>query len=285
MILLDGKTTSKKYLKQIKIQVEKFVGEIGRPPRLDMILVGNDYSSEKYISMKERTARKAGFEGVIHRFDTNCSTRDIVEKMQELNSYNGVDGFMIQLPLPKHIDEETVLNAIDPQKDVDGLTSYNLGKLLQGNTEVFYSATPMGIKLLLDEYKIEYEEKRVVIIGRSKEVGLPLFGIFNNANSTVTITHSHTQNIKDICKTADILVSSVGIPKYITSDFVKDGAVVIDVGINMDPQSHILTGDVDYNNVAVKCSYITPVPGGVGPMTITALMWNTVESWKMRLNK
>lgn len=280
MIILDGKKTSKKYLDEIKATVASLQTRIGRSPRLDMILVGDDYASEKYIGMKERTAGKVGFEGIVHRLPETSTTEDVIELIEELNVYKAVDGFMVQLPMPEQIDENRVLSQIDPAKDVDGLTSHNLGKLLDNDDSAYVSATPMGIKLLLDEYKVDYKQKRVVILGRSKEVGLPLFGIFNNADCTVTVAHSKTKDIEKLCKSADILVSSVGIPKFVKIEHVKEGAVVIDVGINMDPNSHILIGDVDYLNVAPICSYITPVPGGVGPMTISALMWNTLQSWK-----
>jgi len=282
MQILDGKNTAQKINDSIREQILKDLESLGRPPRIDMILVGDEYGSAKYVSMKEKRASELGFDGVVHRLEKSSKTKDVKNKVQELNLFSAVDGFMIQLPMPDHIDEVSVLEQIDPRKDVDGLTSVNLGKLFQKDPSAIASATPKGIMLLMENYGIELEGLNAVVVGRSKIVGLPMAALLNEANCTVTIAHSRTRDLKSICKRADILVSAVGMPNFITTDFIKPGAIVIDVGINKATEGNIPVGDVDYLKVAPMTSYITPVPGGVGPMTISALMWNTLHVWKSR---
>lgn len=280
MEILDGKTFSQKIKAKLSDDIKSSVDLGYRPPRLDMILVGDNYGSQKYVGMKEKAVQSIGMDGVVHRLHAQSNTEDVLEMVAELNQHPGVDGFMVQLPMPDHIDEKAVLEAIDPLKDVDGLTVLSLGRIFHNRDDGFVSATPQGIMLLLDEYGIDLEGKEVVIVGRSKIVGLPLLATMINANATVTVAHSRTRDLENVTKRADVLVSSVGKAHFINNSHVKEGAVVIDVGINPDPNSGKLVGDVDYESVKDKCSYISPVPGGVGPMTIAALLWNCVEAWK-----
>lgn len=278
MKILDGKKTAGKIYQQISKGIENSKGAIGRSPRLDMILVGENFASAKYIKMKKKRAAEVGIESVIHELPEDISQRELIAKIEELNKYDGVDGFMVQLPLPDHFDSREVLSHIDPSKDVDGLTAMNLGRLYQGDERAFASATPQGVLLLLEEYKIDLTGKNVVIIGRSGVVGLPLSALMTSADATVTVAHSKSVDLAKICKTADILVSATGKPKLVDEKFVKEGAIVIDVGINLDKYGS-LCGDVDFESVKDIVSYISPVPGGVGPMTIAALMWNCYRKW------
>ncbi|GAB4157230.1 MAG: bifunctional methylenetetrahydrofolate dehydrogenase/methenyltetrahydrofolate cyclohydrolase FolD [Candidatus Dojkabacteria bacterium] len=278
MQILDGKATSKKILEQVQQGIALNLSKIGRPPRLDMILVGDSYASQTYVEMKEKKARSLGIDGVIHRLPESCSQAEIEALVQELNVYDRVDGFMIQLPLSAKFDQKAILELINPVKDVDGLTSANLGRLFQNNPNAIVSATPLGIKLLLEEYNIDVAGKRAVVIGRSGTVGLPTAAILNNMNATVTVTHSKTVNLEEVCREADILVAAVGKAGMVKAQFVKEGAIVIDVGINMGADGKPC-GDVDFEGVKEKASYISPVPGGVGPMTIAALLWNVYSLW------
>ncbi len=277
MVLFDGKQVSEKLLNQLCENVTQKPLQKGRAPRLDIILVGDDYASVKYVEMKRKKAEQIGISSVVHRLEADVLEQEVLEKISELNSYDEVDGFMIQLPLPKHLNEDHIVKNIDPSKDVDGMTAENLGLLFWGNERAIASATPRGIITLLKEYEIELAGKSAVILGRSKIVGLPLAAILNRENCTVTIAHSKTKDVRSVAKEADILISAVGMPNYVDETFVKQGAVVIDVGTNKDPDTGLLVGDVNFKRVAHMTSYITPVPGGVGPMTIVSLMQNLMD--------
>lgn len=281
MIILDGKKLSQKIINDLR---QKIVSHKNCQPRLDIILVGNDPASFKYVENKNKKAKELGMIGEIHHFADFAKTAEIISKIQELNSNPSVNGIMVQLPLPPQIDQAQVLNSINFQKDVDGLTATNLGLLFQNHTHAFIPATPMGIIKLLQEHQINLVGKNAVIIGRSPIVGIPLSALFLKENATVTICHSHTQNLKEICQAADIIVTAISKPKFIKSDFVKSGAIVVDVSTNIDLVSSKITGDVDFDNVCSIASFITPVPGGVGPMTIACLLENTFTAWK-RQNK
>lgn len=271
MILLDGKSLSQKIIDGLK---EK-VSTLSFPPRLDIILVGQDAASLKYVAMKQKKAESIGISGQIIQLPDTATTSQIIHQTNLLNHDPAVSAFMVQLPLPASVDSQKILLAIDPAKDADGLNPINLGKLFTQDPTAIASATPLGILRLLQNYQIDLSGKNAVIIGRSPIVGLPLFALLNNANATVTMCHSHTADLSQICQTADILVSAVGKPKFITSDMVKSGAIVVDVGTHYD-QNGQLSGDVDFDAVASRCSYITPVPGGVGPMTIACLLENAL---------
>jgi len=276
MILLDGKNTAQKILENLKNEIQKNLIK----SRLDIILVGDDKASLQYDEMKQKKALEIGIDGRIHHLPQNSTTAQVLNLVNELNNDNNVTAFMVQLPLPPQINTSEVLNNIDPKKDADGLTSINLGLLFQKDKEAIASATPLGVIKLLEEYKINIEGKNAIIIGRSHFIGLPLSALLLGKNATVTICHTHTKDLKNICKNADILITSAGKSKLITKDFVKNGAVVIDIGLSSDPESEKLVGDVDFEQVSKIAAFITPVPGGVGPMTIASLLINTVEIWK-----
>lgn len=278
MQILDGKKLSEKILSDLKNELEKF----SEKPTLDIILVGDDPASLQYDEMKQKRAKSIGIDGQIHHLPQDSTTQDVLKKIEELNQNKKVTAFMIQLPVPKQIDTPTILNAIDSKKDADGLTSINLGLLFQRNKNAIASATPLGVIELLKEYNIDLVGKNAVIIGRSPFIGLPLSALFLKENATVTICHSYTKNLKKICQKADILVTCVGRQNFITADFVKKNAIVIDIGLSPDSKTGKLVGDVDFKKVSKKCSFITPVPGGVGPMTIASLISNTVDIFKKR---
>lgn len=282
MIILNGKEVSKEVLANISEEIEKIKNNNKRIPRLDVILVGDDFASIKYVEMKRKVAEEVGIDVNIHHFGDDVTTDEIINLIEELNSNNSVDGIMVQLPLPKHIENLEVLDSIATDKDVDGLTPTNLGKLFQRDESAILSATPLGIIELLEHYNIDVAGKNVVILGASEIVGKPLSAILLNKHATVTLCNSYTSNIKKITSCADILVSAIGKPLFVTSDFIKDGCVVVDVGSNKHPITGKLVGDVDFDNVKDKCSYITPVPGGVGPMTIASLMLNLIHSYNAR---
>lgn len=284
MKILDGKQTAQAIYDRIKESISRGIGDIGRPPRLDMILVGENFGSEKYVKMKQKRAEEVGIKSIIHRLPEDVTQRQLEDKIIELNLYEDVDGFMIQLPLPPHLDQNSALEKIKPSKDVDGLSPVNLGLLFGGDKHAIASATPMGIMLLLKEYEIDVAGKNVVIVGRSSVVGMPLAALMNQADATVTIAHSKTKKLDEICKRADILVSATGKAGLITEGWVGKGAVVIDVGINMDEGGKVC-GDVDRPAVETDAGYLSPVPGGVGPMTIAALMHNCYEIWAKRNSK
>jgi methylenetetrahydrofolate dehydrogenase (NADP+)/methenyltetrahydrofolate cyclohydrolase len=288
MILLDGKKTSQEIKDEIKIEVDNIRKAGGKIPHLAAVLVGNVGASLTYVSSKIKSCEEVGFISSMVELPETVSQDDLLKKIQELNANPQVDGYIVQLPLPAHIDEKKVLEAVDPKKDVDGFHPENVGKMML-NLPTFLPATPYGIMQLLERYKIETEGKHCVVVGRSNIVGLPMSILMgrntNPGNCTVTLTHSKTKNIKEVCKTADILIVALGKPNYVTADMVKDGAVVVDVGITRVTDTSkkagfSIVGDVKFDEVAPKCSYITPVPGGVGPMTIASLMMNTVLAAK-----
>lgn len=283
MEILDGKKAAQAIRDVLKIDVAQRVNEGKKIPHLAAILVGNNGASETYVAAKVKACEETGFKSTLIRFEGDTSESALLEKIDELNLDPDIDGILVQLPLPKHIDDKQVINAIAPSKDVDGFHPMSVGKMVEG-LPTFVPATPYGIMLLLQHYKIETKGKHAVVIGRSNIVGRPisilLSGNSNPGNCTVTICHSHTTNLKEICLQADIIVAAIGIPEFVKADMVKEGAVVIDVGITRVEDAtrksgFRLKGDVDFTGVSLKSSFITPVPGGVGPMTIAALMKNT----------
>jgi methylenetetrahydrofolate dehydrogenase (NADP+)/methenyltetrahydrofolate cyclohydrolase len=277
MVILDGKRVADGIYQKIELELGRH--ENVRLPRLDIFRVGNSFGSRKYVNMKERVAKRLGFDVRLHEFGDNANPKSVVKKLKEVNGLERVDGCMVQLPLAEDFSasQDVLIDLIDINKDVDGMKPESLGRLFVGD-ECFASATPKGIMLLLEEYAIQLEGKEVVVIGRSSIVGLPLFALMNRANATVTLCHSKTEELKSVASRADILVTAVGKAGMIGESYVKEGAVVVDVGISPDQYGNT-AGDVDLKSVKDKVSYITPVPGGVGPMTIAALMSNTFESW------
>jgi len=270
-IILDGKNLRDKLLSNLKEKIQK----LPEAPSLAVILVGNDTASQIYVNNKKKTAEKIGIKSQVITYPAEVEQKELLAKIQELNNDNSVHAILVQLPLPAHINKTEVINAISPDKDVDCFTSINYGKLAAGLTPAVYPCTPKGVLLLLDEYNISLDGKHVVVAGRSNLVGKPMSLLALNRNATVTICHSHTKNLAEITKTADILISAVG-KDIINADMVKENCVVIDIGIFKD-KNNKLRGDVDFEEVSKKVSYISPVPGGIGPMTITSLMLNTYE--------
>jgi len=281
--ILNGKTTSQKILDEISAKVKQVTIDGRRFPRLDIILVGQDYGSIKYVKMKEKTAQEVGILCQTHHLDQGTTTEDVLNLVRALNAFEQTDGFMIQLPLPDHIDTNLILESIDPSKDVDGLTSVNLGRLFKGDPTAIPPATPLGIMRLLEEYNIEVSGKKVIILGSSNIVGKPLVALMLRKKATVTVCNSKTVNIQEISQTADILVSAVGKPFFVNSEFIKHESVLIDVGANKHPETGKLVGDVDWEDVAGIPSYITPVPGGVGPMTVASLMLNLIGCYERNI--
>ena len=269
--ILDGKKLRDKIFEDLKEKIDK----MKKKPTLAVILVGENPASQIYVRNKKKTAEKLGINSLSIEYPADISEKELVAKIEELNNDKNVTAILVQLPLPKHINKNKVIDAILPQKDVDGLTPYNLGKLFSGEKPYVYPCTPKGILLLLDEYNIELDGKIIVVIGRSNLVGKPVAQMLLNRNATVTMCHSHTKNLSEITKTADIVVSAVG-KNVIGEKMLKSNCVVIDVGIFRDEDGKI-SGDVDFENVSKVTAYISPVPGGVGPMTIASLMLNTVE--------
>lgn len=288
MQIIDGKLTSATIKQEIAAEVEQIKANGGRAPHLAAVLVGNDPASETYVSSKVKSCKEVGFTSTELRFPADMSEEELLQLVDKLNNQEDLDGYIVQLPLPKHIDETKVLMAISPDKDVDGFHPCNLGKMMTG-LPTFIPATPAGIMELLTRYGVETSGKHCVVIGRSNIVGTPMSVLMSRkgADSTVTICHSRTKNLKEITLQADILIVALGKPKFVTADMVKEGATVIDVGIHRVPSSETksgfrLVGDVDYAEVAPKCSFITPVPGGVGPMTIVSLLQNTLKAYRFR---
>ncbi|MBP3298423.1 MAG: bifunctional methylenetetrahydrofolate dehydrogenase/methenyltetrahydrofolate cyclohydrolase FolD [Muribaculaceae bacterium] len=290
MTLIDGKQTAADIKKEIAAEVAAMVARGERAPHLAAILVGHDGGSETYVANKVKACEMCGFTSTLLRFDEDITEEKLLAEIDRLNRDDSVDGFIVQLPLPRHIDEQKVTEAVDPAKDVDGFHPVNVGKLSIG-LPCFKSATPSGIIDLLDRYGIQTRGKHAVVLGRSNIVGKPIASLLlqkaQPGNCTVTVCHSATPNIKEICLQADIIVAALGSPAFLTADMVKPGAVVIDVGTTRVPDASRksgfrLCGDVDFDNVAPLCSYITPVPGGVGPMTICALMKNTLQARKQK---
>jgi methylenetetrahydrofolate dehydrogenase (NADP+)/methenyltetrahydrofolate cyclohydrolase len=259
-------------------------------PHLVAVLVGNNGASETYVASKVRACQEVGFKSTLIRLEEDISSLKLLDVIIDLNRDPDVHGILVQLPLPKHISEEEVINTIDPNKDVDGFHPNNIGRMILGHP-TFIPATPYGIMLLLEHYKIDTKGKHAVVVGRSNIVGRPISILLSEnrpqGNCTVTICHSHTKNLKEICQSADIIIAALGRPHFITTDMVKEGAVIVDVGITRVPDAskksgYRIAGDVDFENVAPKCSFITPVPGGVGPMTIAALMKNTFKACALK---
>lgn len=290
MQLLDGKETAKTIKAEIAVAVKKRKAEGKKIPHLAAILIGSDGGSMTYINNKLKSCEECGFESTLMRYDDSISEETLLNKIEALNQDKSIDGFIVQLPLPAHIDEMKVTLAIDPMKDVDGFHPMNLGKMAL-NLPCFISATPSGIIELLTRNKIQTAGKKCVIIGRSNIVGMPLSILLsqnaNPGNCTVTLAHSQTQNLKEICLTADILIAAIGQPEFVTADMVKEGAIVVDVGTTrVDDASKVagwrLSGDVKFDEVAPKCAHISPVPGGVGPMTVASLMMNTLKAMELK---
>lgn len=288
MTLIDGKATAAAIKAEIAEEVAAMVASGAKRPHLAAILVGHDGGSETYVKNKVIACEACGFESTLIRFEDTVSEQELLDKVAELNADSAVDGFIVQLPLPRHIDSQKVIEAIDPRKDVDGFHPVNVGRMSIG-LPCFVSATPLGILTLLERYHIETRGKRCVVLGRSNIVGKPMAQLLMQkrqpGDCTVTVCHSHTENLKAICAEADILIAAIGIPHFVTADMVKEGAVVIDVGTTRVPDASRksgfrLCGDVKFDEVAPKTSYITPVPGGVGPMTICSLMKNTLQAAK-----
>ena len=287
MQILDGKKAAQSIKDSLKLEAAQLSIEGKKIPHLVAILVGNNGASETYVAAKVKACAEVGFKSTLIRFDDSVAAFKLTEQITEMNADPDVDGILVQQPLPDHISDEDVINSVDPNKDVDGFHSQSIGRLVQG-MPTFIPATPYGIMLLLEYYKIETRGKHAVVLGRSNIVGRPMSILLSmNAdpgNCTVTICHSQTKNIKEICRQADILIAALGKPEFVKEDMVKEGAVIIDVGITRvtDPgrkSGYRLSGDVDFEKVASKCSFITPVPGGVGPMTIAALLKNTFRSF------
>ncbi|MFZ9742376.1 MAG: bifunctional 5,10-methylenetetrahydrofolate dehydrogenase/5,10-methenyltetrahydrofolate cyclohydrolase [Chitinophagaceae bacterium] len=286
MEILDGKLVSNAVKERLKQQTADRIKSGKKIPHLAAILIGNNGASETYVASKVKSCSEIGYKSTLIRLPEDISETSLLNKLNELNDEFDIDGILVQLPLPKHISEQKVIETIYPTKDVDGFHPESVGRMVQG-LPTFYPATPYGILLLLEHYKIETKGKHVVVIGRSNIVGRPISIMLSKneypGNSTVTVCHSHTSNLNEICLQADIIIAALGKPEFLTSDMVKAGAVVVDVGITRVEDSSkksgfSIKGDVDFQNVAPKCSYITPVPGGVGPMTIAALMMNTFKA-------
>ncbi|MEP7278727.1 MAG: bifunctional methylenetetrahydrofolate dehydrogenase/methenyltetrahydrofolate cyclohydrolase FolD [Bacteroidota bacterium] len=286
MEILDGKATSKAIIDELKIKVAQRVSEGKKTPQLAAVLVGSNGASETYVAAKVKACNDIGFKSSLSRLPETISENKLLEVVEDLNNDPDVDGILVQLPLPKHISDEKIINAILPSKDVDGFHPISVGRMVQG-LPTFVPATPYGIMLMLEHYKINTRGMNAVVVGRSNIVGRPMSILLssnaNPGNCTVTICHSHTKNLAAICSQADLLVAALGRQEFVTADMVKEGAIVIDVGITRVPDASkksgfALKGDVHYASVAPKCSYITPVPGGVGPMTIAALMTNTFRA-------
>lgn len=276
-VILDGKSLRNKILEELKTKLEKY----NKKPTLVVILVGDNPASKIYVNNKKKTAENLGINSIIIEYPENVEENVLLKKIEDLNNDDNVTAILVQLPLSKHIDKSKVINTISPQKDVDGFTPYNFGRLFEGEEPYVYPCTPKGIIKLLDEYNIKIAGQHAVIVGRSNIVGKPLSQMLLNRNATVTICHSHTKNLAEITKTADILISAVG-GKIIGKNMLKQNSVVIDVGIFKDENGKT-RGDIDFENVAPVASYISPVPGGVGPMTIAMLMSNTVELFEKNL--
>ena len=280
MQLIDGKSLANKVQTNVTTEVDKLKQEKNIVPGLAVILIGDDPASHAYVKMKAKACEKVGFYSITHNMPDTISQDEIIATIEMMNNNPRIDGILVQLPLPKHVDTDKILEVIDPKKDVDGFHAYNVGRLVT-NLDTFVACTPLGVMKMFEEYHIELEGKDVCVVGASNIVGKPMASLLLNANATVTITHIHTKDLKAHTSRADIIVVGVGVPGLIKEDMVKDGAIVIDIGINRIADGS-LVGDVDFTNVSKKCSFITPVPGGVGPMTIAMLLSNTLKSAKVR---
>lgn len=286
MITLDGKLTSQKIKEKLLQQVTEQVAKGGKRPHLAAILIGNNGASETYVAAKVKSCKESGFLSTLIRLEATVTEATLLQHIVDMNNDDSIDGILVQLPLPAHISEQKVIETIAPKKDVDGFHPESVGRMVQG-LSTYYPATPYGILLLLEEYKIETKGKHAVVIGRSNIVGRPISILLSKndypGNCTVTVCHSHTPNLKEICLQGDIIIAALGKPEFLTADMVKPGAVMVDVGITRiadasKKSGFSIKGDVAFNEVASKCSYITPVPGGVGPMTIAALLMNTFKA-------
>ncbi len=286
MIILDGKKTSNDIKAEIAESVKEIVANGSRPPHLAAVIVGDDGASLTYVGSKVRACKRVGFESTLIKLPKSISENELLEKVEELNNDENIDGYIVQLPLPKHIDSQKILTAVNPDKDVDGFHPTNFGKMTLG-LPTFISATPYGIMELLKRYRVETSGKHTIVIGRSDIVGRPISILMSQksdtGNSTVTLAHSRTKNLGELTKKADIIISAIGVPNFIKDDMVKDGVVVIDVGITRvsdnSKKGYKIVGDVDYENISKKSSYITPVPGGIGTMTIAMLLKNTLLAY------
>ena len=279
--IIDGKLVSRTIRDEIAAEVREVTSKYGKAPGLAVILVGDNPASAVYVRNKHRACLEVGIRSYQIELPADTTEEELLEKIKELNCDNAVNGILVQLPLPSHISEETVINSISQDKDVDAFHPANVGRIMIGNYD-FLPCTPAGIMSLLDYYNIEIAGKRCAVIGRSNIVGKPMAMLLMEKNGTVTVCHSRTRNMEEITKEADILVVAIGKPQFVKDNMVKDGAVVVDVGINRLPDGR-LVGDVDFDTVSKKASYITPVPGGVGPMTITTLLKNTVVAFKKQI--
>ena len=284
MVVLDGKKTSNDIKEEIKITVSSMKSRGQRPPHLAAVLVGNDGASLTYVGSKVRSCDYVGFDSTLIRLESNITEDDLLHHIRGLNEDDNLDGYIVQLPLPRHINEEKILLAIDPKKDVDGFHPANFGRMAL-ELKAFIPATPFGIMQLLERYKVPTKGKHCVVVGRSHIVGRPISILMSqkgiSGNATVTLAHSHTKNLEDLTRTADIVIMALGIPEFLKANMIKEGAVIIDVGItrvqdNNNQKGYIIKGDVCYEEVSKKASFITPVPGGVGPMTIAMLLKNTL---------
>jgi methylenetetrahydrofolate dehydrogenase (NADP+) / methenyltetrahydrofolate cyclohydrolase len=293
MKIMDGKLVSQAVKDDLRKKVQDLNANGMKKPHLAAILVGTNGASETYVASKVRSCEEVGFTSTLIRRDTGVSQEELLAEITKLNNNRDVDGILVQLPLPKHISEQLVIDTISADKDVDGFHPESVGRMVQG-LPAFYPATPYGILLMIEHYGIETKGKHAVVIGRSNIVGRPISILLNRndypGNCTVTVCHSHTHNLKEICLQADIIVAALGKPEFLKGDMVKEGAVVVDVGITRveDPSKKsgfAIKGDVDFKEVAEKCSFITPVPGGVGPMTIAALLMNTYKACQLRSKK
>ena len=292
MQLIDGKAVAAAIKEEIAAEVKSIIADGGKQPHLAAVLVGHDGGSETYVKNKVLACEQCGFKSTLIRFEDDITEEELLNCVKQLNEDSDVDGFIVQLPLPKHINEQRIIEAIDYRKDVDGFHPINVGRMSIG-LPCFISATPLGIITLLQRYNIQTSGKRCVVLGRSNIVGKPMAQLMlqkEYGDSTVTVCHSRTKNIEEICREADIIIAAIGIPGFVKENMVKEGAVVIDVGTTRVPDAtrksgFRLSGDVDFENVSSKCSFITPVPGGVGPMTICSLMKNTLIAGKKEYYK
>lgn len=280
MTLLDGKALSNKVKEEVKVEVSQLVEQKGIKPGLAVVLVGDDAASATYVNSKHKACETAGIYSEVHTKDSSTTQEELLQLIEKMNNDPKLDGILVQLPLPKHIDTTVVLEAINPLKDVDGFHPYNVGRMVS-NLDAFLPATPFGVIRMFEEYSIELSGKNVVVIGSSDIVGKPMASLLTNAKATVTVCNSKTKDLKAHTSAADIVIIAVGVPHLLKADMLKDDAIVIDVGINRLDTGK-LTGDADFEDCKTKCSHITPVPGGVGPMTIAMLLKNTLKAAKLR---
>jgi methylenetetrahydrofolate dehydrogenase (NADP+)/methenyltetrahydrofolate cyclohydrolase len=282
MQLIDGKSLSQKVQSSVQAEVEKLKQEKNIVPGLAVVIVGDDPDSHAYVSMKEKACKSVGFYSIAHKMPETITQDEIIQIITMMNNNPHIHGILVQLPLPPHIDTNKILEVIDPKKDVDGFHAYNVGRMVT-NLDSFVACTPLGVMKMFQEYNIDLQGKDVVVVGASNIVGKPMAALLLNANATVTVTHIYTKDLASHTRNADIIIVGVGKPNLITEDMVKDGAIVVDIGINK--VNGKIVGDVDFENISKKASYITPVPGGVGPMTIAMLLKNTIKAAKLQKDK